>query len=253
MAATIPRTTNAANRIAMAHPAVFSKRVRRMLGLSLHGWENAMVVFLIIAGFFALIAGAATWAVVRLQRIEIAESNEELERYKLDAGKSISEANARANEANQKAESERLERLRLEAVVAPRSLSLSQQNIIAEFLKPFSGKRVSVTTYSLDGEGASLATQIIASLNGATIEVDNNLASVMPMGGFALGVHVNGDDSGLVEAIRTALGGVGGLFVAPPNTPAPLGGASMQTAPADGSKPVAASILVGIKPVMTIR
>jgi len=34
-----------------------------------------MVVFLIIAGGFALLAGVATWAVVRLQRVEIAEAN----------------------------------------------------------------------------------------------------------------------------------------------------------------------------------
>jgi hypothetical protein len=55
--------------------AATSKEVRRMLGLSLHGWENFMVVSLIIAGFFALIAGVTTWAVISLQRIEIAESN----------------------------------------------------------------------------------------------------------------------------------------------------------------------------------
>jgi hypothetical protein len=42
-----------------------------MRGLSLHGWEISMVVFLIVAGFFALLAGAATWAIVRLQRIEL--------------------------------------------------------------------------------------------------------------------------------------------------------------------------------------
>jgi hypothetical protein len=46
-----------------------------MFGVSLHGWENAMISFLIVAGFFALIAGVATWVVVRLQRVEIAESN----------------------------------------------------------------------------------------------------------------------------------------------------------------------------------
>jgi hypothetical protein len=83
----------------MAKTAVTSKEVRRVLGLSLHGWENAMVIFLIIAGFFALTAGAATWAVVRLQRIELAASKEEFDRYKLEAGEKIAEAEARANEA----------------------------------------------------------------------------------------------------------------------------------------------------------
>lgn len=56
--------------------APISKRDKQMFfGFSLQSWENAMVTFLIIAGVFALLAGLATWAVVRLQRVEIAEAN----------------------------------------------------------------------------------------------------------------------------------------------------------------------------------
>jgi hypothetical protein len=74
--ATTPRsTTNPTSINPMNESATVSKRVRRMFGLSLLGWENAMISFLIIAGFFALVAGVATWVVVRLQRVEIAESN----------------------------------------------------------------------------------------------------------------------------------------------------------------------------------
>src|SRR3981081_139920 len=100
--------------------AIVLKRDRRVLGLSLHGWENTMVVSLIVAGLFALIAGAATWAVVRLQRIEIGEAKVEFDRYKLEAGEQVARANAAgdaarssAAEANKKAEEERLERLKL--------------------------------------------------------------------------------------------------------------------------------------------
>jgi hypothetical protein len=93
----IPSTTNANDKSAMAPIASFSNRVRRMLGLSLHGWENAMVVFLIVAGFFALIAGAATWAVVRLQRIELAESKEAFERYQIAAAKELASARSDAD------------------------------------------------------------------------------------------------------------------------------------------------------------
>jgi hypothetical protein len=60
---------------AKAPMANTSKEVRGMFGWSLHGWENSMVVALIIAGVFALLAGIATWQVVRLQRLEIADSN----------------------------------------------------------------------------------------------------------------------------------------------------------------------------------
>jgi hypothetical protein len=51
-----------------------------------------MVIFLIIAGGFALLAGGATWAVVRLQRIEIVESKREFDLYKLAAETSVADA-----------------------------------------------------------------------------------------------------------------------------------------------------------------
>jgi hypothetical protein len=103
-----------------------------MFGFSLHGWENSMVVFLIIAGGFALLAGAATWAVVRLQRLEIAESNEALERYKADAATALEATRAEAARANESAErlkneTARLqsENLSLQTVLLPRHITLS--------------------------------------------------------------------------------------------------------------------------------
>ena len=71
-----------------------SSRLRRMLGLSLHAWENLVVVSLALAGVIALVVGVATFCVVRLQRAEISESKAEFERYKVDAGEKISAAEA---------------------------------------------------------------------------------------------------------------------------------------------------------------
>jgi hypothetical protein len=254
-----PINNSAANDKAIINNAIVSRRVRRMLGLSLHGWEDFMIAALAGVAFFGVLVGVATWAVVTLQRAEIAASKDEFERYKLDAGKRIAGANAAgdaakadAAKANEKAEAERLERLKLEAILGPRSLTLAQQQAIAQLLKPFSGKRVAVTTYSLDGEGATLATQIMAVLQAASVTVDNRLASIMPMGGFSLGVHVEGSDSDLVSAIRQGLAFIGGLMVAPPNTQQ-SGGAALGLAPPEGEKAPDASILVGIKPVRTIR
>jgi hypothetical protein len=112
-----------------------------MLGLSLPGWENLMVSFLVVAGFFALLAGVSTWIVVKLQRTEIASSKDELERYKVDAGEKISAAEAagaKANEeaakANKATEEIRRENLELEKAVAPRMLEQGQP---ARALKPF--------------------------------------------------------------------------------------------------------------------
>src|SRR5262245_40376832 len=127
----------------MSENANFSKRDRRMLGLSLHGWENIMVASLIIAAILAAFVGVSTWAVVKLQRQEIANSKDELERYKLDAGQRISAANAAgeaakaaAAEANKKAEAERLERLKLEAQFAWRRIDDARQaEMISELSK----------------------------------------------------------------------------------------------------------------------
>jgi hypothetical protein len=122
-----------------------------------------MVVFLIVAGFFALVAGGATWVVVRMQRIEISESNKQLEEYKLDASKKIADADAagkaaqadaakavvetaRANERAAALERDaaelRLQNLELESAIAPRLL---QQLPAGLPLRQFAGMQVFIS------------------------------------------------------------------------------------------------------------
>jgi hypothetical protein len=59
--------------------AILSKRVKMIWGLSLHGWEDIMRGALAIIGVVGLIVGLSTWYVVKLQRVEISESNQKLE------------------------------------------------------------------------------------------------------------------------------------------------------------------------------
>ena len=66
--------------------------------------------------------------------------------------KSIAEANARAAEANKIAEQERLARLQLEAILAPRGLNAEQANDLIDKLKPFAGQKFDLFIYSNDGE-----------------------------------------------------------------------------------------------------
>jgi hypothetical protein len=144
-----------------------------MLGLSLHGWENSMVVFLIIAGGFALLAGAATWAVVRLQRIEIAQSSDELDRYKVDAAKAVESAKADAARANESSERLRYETARLTAdnfalqtVLLPRHVGVigvngpAMANTWFAGLEKFSGTPVAIQVVSGDREAQNLANEI---------------------------------------------------------------------------------------------
>jgi len=183
------------------------------------------------------------------------EANAKAESFRLEiakAGESSAQANARAAEAQRMAEAERLERIRLEAIVAPRSISIIDQRAIAASLLRFAGSRVNLASYSLDGEGAVLGQQVIAILQAARIEVDNRIATMMPMGGFAFGIHVNGTRDDLVMTLRDALSRIGHLAVAPENTPISGGGGPIMQAGPVSRIPVNAAILIGIKPVPVI-
>lgn len=58
-----------------------------------------MRVSLIVVGVFGLMAGLATWFVVKLQRAEISETKKESDAYKLEMEKKIADSNARMKEA----------------------------------------------------------------------------------------------------------------------------------------------------------
>jgi len=81
---------------------------------------------------------------------------------------------ATANERAAQAEKETAE---LYALTAPCRLTLDQQKAIRQELNKFAGRRVIVSSYGLDGEGAGLGTQIIYILNASHIYVVDQLAS----------------------------------------------------------------------------
>jgi len=168
----------------------------------------------------------------------------------------IAEARRAAAEAQSSAEAERLERMRLQAIVAPRSLSLDEQRQIAEVCRRFAGHRAIVSSYGLDGEGAAIGGQLIALLRlalGNDNVLDSRASSVVT-GGFQFGIHLRGPDSerDFIRALSDSLSSLGRLhtFI---NQPIPAIGSGMrgggQTFPA-GTPFV--DIMVGIKPVPLI-
>jgi hypothetical protein len=241
----------------MSDSASFSKRVRRkgVFGLfSLHGWENFMIAMLVFAGGFALLAGIATWAVVKLQREEIAASKIEFDRYKLgaeaqvadakkqgiEAGKTAGNAMLRAAELEKRAEELKAANLALEAQIQPRRLTSEQIKEIGTALSNFAGKKVSVVTYTLDTEAAVLAKQIIPALRSSGILVNDRVAARMPIGAFDGGIIVTGLDIELTHALGRALFDIGKLHASEPiASPVPHAG--------DGIA-LDAEILVGVKP-----
>jgi hypothetical protein len=181
----IPNTRKPINKRTIAPITACSKEVRGMLGLSLHSWENGMVLSLIVAGFFALVAGAATWAVVRLTRLELAESKKELDAYKLavefnvadarkegiEAGKTAGNALLRAAESEKRAaeSNERAVKLELELakIKQPRLLSEERLRPLAERLKRFAPTPFDLAFIPGDPEAAIFGTHIAAMLEMA--------------------------------------------------------------------------------------
>ena len=103
-------------------------------------WEHVRFACTIVAAL-AAIGMAVGFAKVRstnarLQPILAAESQ--------DATKAIAEANARAAEANEKTEAEKLARLKIEERLADRNLSKQQEMEIAEKLRKYAGQVVSI-------------------------------------------------------------------------------------------------------------
>jgi cell division protein FtsL len=64
--------------MATTENTIDSKTVRRMLGLSLHTWEDLMLLSLGVAALSAVLVITSTWAVVQLQRHEARESSEKI-------------------------------------------------------------------------------------------------------------------------------------------------------------------------------
>jgi len=114
------------------------------------------------------------------------------------------------------AEDEKLERIKLEAAVAPRSLSLNQQKSIAEAVQKFRGHGVLVSSYGIDGEGAALAGQLITCLSAVGIVVADARASIVVAGGFETGIHIRGPaaEQNFVLALSSAMSEMGKLKVA---------------------------------------
>jgi hypothetical protein len=109
--------------MAQIESAPASKGERRMLGFGLDAWNNIMIASLAFGALAAVVVGVSTYAIIRLQKLEAQSASAEFERYKLATEKSISEANARAAEAQLALEKFKEPRLILDAD-KPRLISL---------------------------------------------------------------------------------------------------------------------------------
>ena len=86
---------------------------------------------------------------------------------KLELTNSIAAANARASDANKKAETERLERVKLEAKVSPRRLSGEQVRKMSAVLSKAIPAPLAIVSRLMDAEGKDFADDIAAALKAS--------------------------------------------------------------------------------------
>lgn len=238
---------NAAVLMVRAETANFSKKVRRMLGLGLEGWNDVLIVSLVVAFISAGIVAGATYCVIQLQRAENVAAKIELDEYKSEAAREIAEAQESAAEANQKAEEERLARIEIEQRIAPRRLDAAAQESLRTALKGFSG-RIRIESYTIDAEGQMLALQLKDGLS-PIFRIEDWIAAENPSGNLVRGINVSGNNKQLVDALVVALkaAGLSGVGVEP--IPPPAESMLLLEESREKSPNVAAVVLVGVKPI----
>jgi hypothetical protein len=192
-----------------------SRKVRRsVFGITLHGWEQLMLLALGATGLVAIAVALTTTSVVILQRHETAEAKRELEEYKVEAGTKISaaeavgltakadiaKANVQIAEANARAlEAElRLEQLRKD--LGPRQL---QRDVFIKEVKGQPTAHVEIMYLQDDPECFDLAQQIWRALEDGKwpVEAPKPIPSLIISDG-PTPMSVGGQPSGVTVVVK---------------------------------------------------
>jgi hypothetical protein len=107
-----------------------------------------------------IISFIATWTHTRWTAEYAAVKDEAAKIAKQESDERIAEANARAAEANLKAETERVERLKIEARLADRTLTQEDLDLIQGKLSAYRDQEYQITTFWESREPLNFANQI---------------------------------------------------------------------------------------------
>jgi hypothetical protein len=170
------------------------------------------------------------------KRLETAQQSEML-KLQNETGsltEKVAEANARAAEANQKAETEHLARVRIEQQIAARVLTSIQSDRIAEDIKQFAGQSLTVLRTANDDEIWEYSRQIAAVLRRAGWNVELDGITSMPLNTGIL-ILVRQDDPKSIMAATALQNSLGACDISAPAqyTDEPLGKIELVV----GSKP----------------
>lgn len=131
-------------------------------------WSNWLLVVALVVGALSTLGVVVSanvkeryWQSDREQAAERVSANEaETAR----ARESAAQADARAAEANAKAETERVARLELEARLAPRSLTIGQQQALIDAIRPFAPQAFEFVSFQDDLEVVGLVQTLVRTL-----------------------------------------------------------------------------------------
>jgi hypothetical protein len=160
-----------------------------------------------IALIAALVVGAiATVLVVWMGNVKEEYLKRDLAKVNNEAAQAnVRAANAdeRASQADSKTEAEKIERLKLEALIAPRSLTIEQKQALANALKPFSGQSIIISSMPNDGEPLWLSSQIMDAATTAGLHPIDARGVYAAVSGFAFGISLsNGPNVALSKALK---------------------------------------------------
>ncbi len=180
-------------------------------------------------------------------------------------------------DAGKALEAEKLERIKVETVLGPRWLTVDQQKAIGRACAGLylygPRKRIQISSYGQDGEGAALATQIGAALNSVPLYTSLNIGGLIVSGGFDTGVIISAEpeDESFADCLKSALTDIGKLTEVEVNPARHRAGASISggvvmsggvtmsgggggLTPAEPLKPGSpVEVFVAIKPIQTIN
>jgi hypothetical protein len=207
------------------------------LGHNGEWWDFWLIISLVFAAAAAAAVVIATTGSIVAHKREGVEAELRLENFRLETAKEIADANARAAEANEKAEAERLARIQLEAKISPRRLSPEDAKIIEHEL---AGLRLKVCIVSYGGSEPTAYSDSLFFVFDKLgfVLVDNSIVhrvtSTLPNGSVGVSVFLpesikskaEAENDVLVSALQKAhvnIAGVrwgnrAGLVMTPPNT-----------------------------------
>jgi hypothetical protein len=193
-------------------------------------------------GATAITVGAGWWQNHLNDRIS-ARKDQEFRTFRLASETTVADLQNRAAKANQRAQEDRLARVKIEERIAPRRLTTERQASLSELFRTFSGRTVRVASYELDVDGAMLGEQILRAARDAGLSADDKRMSQGALGGMMVGISVTGTDAPMVSAIISLFDAMG-LYPSSVEPP-PTGGASF----GGQGVPFSAKIFLGPKPL----